>query len=286
MLLLLLVAEAAFAQDWAGDGRPVGKFAPDLAPVLARAHQGAAAQETVKVILQYKQVPQAEQEGRVQGLGARLNARLGLVKGIAVTIPANALPALEADDEVVSVNLDHPLKGMDDYTDAAMNVSAAWNAGYNGAGIGVAVIDSGINDNHPNLWDSTESYSRVVYHQDFTGTSVKNAYGKVVYDLYGHGTHVAGIVGGNGYLSNGQYTGVAPAVTMIDLRVLDQNGNGSDSNVIAALQQAIRLQNKYNIQVINLSLGRGISVPLCAGSSVPGGGIGLEKRNRCGRSRR
>src|SRR5271154_7365578 len=208
MLVLLLVAEAVFAQDWTAASRPAGKFASDLAPAVEKAHQGtAAANETVRIIVQYRHSPQAEQEGRVQRLGARLNHRLSVVKGIALTISIGALPALEADAEVESVSLDHPLKAMDDYTNAAMNVSAALNAGYKGAGIGVAVIDSGINDNHPDLWDSTESYSRVVYHQDFTGTTVKNASGKVVYDLYGHGTHVAGIVGGNGYLSNGNYSG-------------------------------------------------------------------------------
>jgi serine protease AprX len=259
MLLLLLVAEAAVAQNSEADGRPAGKFAPDLAQIVERAHQSVAANETVKVIVQYKQVPQATQEGRVQHLGARLNHRLGLVKGIALTIPVSALPALEADDEIVSVGLDHPLRALDEITDAATNVPSAWNAGYNGAGIGVAVIDSGINDSHPDLWNSYESHSRVVYHQDFTGTATTNSSG-AQYDLYGHGTHVAGIIGGNGYLSNGNYEGAAPAVNLVDLRALDLNGNGSDSTVIAAIQQAIALQNKYNIQVINLSLGRGISV--------------------------
>jgi serine protease AprX len=267
MLFLFLIAEAALAQDWRGDGERVGKFAPDLAPILARAHQGAAVDETVKVIVQYKQVPRLEQEGRVTRLGARLNHRLGLVKGIALTIPVNALPALEADSEVVSVSVDHPLRAMDEVTDAATNVPSAWNAGYNGAGIGVAVVDSGINDSHPDLWDSSESHSRVVYHQDFTGTATTNSSG-AQYDLYGHGTHVAGIIGGNGYLSSGNYIGVAPAVNLVDLRALDSTGSGTDSTVIAAIQQAIALQSKYNIQVINLSLGRGIAVsytqdPLC-----------------------
>src|SRR5580658_1464326 len=259
VLLLLLVSEVAVAQNSEADGRPAGKFAPDLAQIVERAHQNVAANETVKVIVQYKQAPRSEQEGRVQRLGARLNHRLSLVKGIAVTIPASALPALEADDEVVSVSLDHPLRALDEITDAATNVPSAWNAGYNGAGIGVAVIDSGINDSHPDLWNSNESHSRVVYHQDFTGTATTNSSG-AQYDLYGHGTHVAGIIGGNGYLSNGSYEGVAPAVNLVDLRALDLNGNGSDSTVIAAIQQAIALQNKYNIQVINLSLGRGIAV--------------------------
>ena len=68
MLLLLLIAETAFAQDWARDGSRVGKFAPDLAPIVARA-QTVLGEETVKVIVQYKQVPQAAQEGRVQQSG-------------------------------------------------------------------------------------------------------------------------------------------------------------------------------------------------------------------------
>ncbi|MGC2730496.1 MAG: S8 family serine peptidase, partial [Candidatus Sulfotelmatobacter sp.] len=265
-MLLVLVAGTAFAQNPAGDGHFVGKFAPDLAPFAARA-QSAAASETVQVIVQYGQVPQSEQEGKVLSLGARLNHRLHVVKGIALTIPVRALPALEADPEVVSVNVDHPMKELDDTTDIATGVPSAWNAGYNGRGIGVAVIDSGINDSHPDLWNSNQTHSRVVYHQDFTGTATSNSSG-AMYDLYGHGTHVAGIIGGNGYLSSGNYIGVAPAVNLVDLRALDLNGVGTDSTVIAALEQAIALQNTYNIQVINLSLGRGIFVsytqdPLC-----------------------
>ena len=157
---------------------------------------------------------------------------------------------------VASVSLDHPLKSMDDYTDAAMNVSSAWNAGYDGSGVGVAVIDSGINDTNSDLWDYTNSSSRVVYHQDFTGTSVTNWYGRTVYDLYGHGTHVAGIIGGNGLKLGGRFSGVAPNVNLIDLRALDASGAGSDSTVIAAIQAAISLKSTYNIKVINLSLGR------------------------------
>ena len=59
-----------------------------------------------------------------------------------------------------------------------------------------------------------------MYHQDFTGTATTNSNG-AKYDLYGHGTHVAGIIGGNGSLSGGQYEGVAPGVNLIDLRALD-----------------------------------------------------------------
>ncbi len=275
MVLLLLAGQAAFAQVREGVGRPSGKFAGELAPALERAHHGASAGERVQVIVQYKQAPQSEQEGRMTRLGGRLNHRLGMVKGVAFTIPVNALAALEADPEVLSVTVDHPLQGLDDTTDVATNVTAAWNSGFNGKGVTVAVIDSGINDSHPDLWDSTESHSRVLYRQDFTGTSNSNSAGGK-YDLYGHGTHVAGIIGGNGYLSSGNYSGVAPSVNFVDLRALDVNGAGSDSSVIAAIQEAIALKTTYNIRVINLSLGRGIPEsytqdPLCQAVGDPPG---------------
>ncbi len=82
-------------------------------------------------------------------------------------------------------------------------------------------------------------------------------------DAYGHGTHVAGIIGGNSYTSStsyypGVYRGIAPEATIINLRALDSNGIGTDSSVISAIQQAISLKSTYNIRVINLSLARGV----------------------------
>ncbi len=108
--------------------------------------------------------------------------------------------------------------------------------------------------------------NNVVYSQDFTGL------GSTV-DQYGHGTHVAGIIAGNGAASsaaNDFYTfkGIAGNASLINLRVLDQNGAGTDSEVIAAIQTAIQLQSTYNIRVINLSVGRPVyesytQDPLC-----------------------
>jgi serine protease AprX len=121
-------------------------------------------------------------------------------------------------------------------------------------------VDSGISD-HPDLHDPMTGHSRVVYSESFVpGTNTS--------DGYGHGTHVAGIIGGNGTVSNGYITGVAPNVNLLNLKVLDSNGAGSDSYVIAAIERAIALKNTYNIRVINLSLGRPVyesftQDPLC-----------------------
>src|SRR5262249_17966611 len=77
-------------------------------------------------------------------------------------------------------------------------------------------------------------------------------------DYYGHGTHVAGIAAGNGSASAGKYQGIAPRANLIDFRVLNDDGTGTDAAVIAALSRAVQLKQKYNIRVINLSLGRGV----------------------------
>lgn len=110
--------------------------------------------------------------------------------------------------------------------------------------------------------------SRVVYSYNFTSTDATDTA-----DAYGHGTHVAGLIAGNGANSTGsQYTrtfvGIAPNAYLINLRALDANGEGSDSTVIAAIEAAILLKDTYNIKVINLSLGRPIyesytQDPLC-----------------------
>src|SRR5215467_9664984 len=186
-LMLVLASSMAFGQVWRNPSE-TGRFlrmSPELSGMLAQAKSGTTHGRTVKVIVQYKQVPTASHYATMHGRGGLLHSKLHMIKAASFTIPVGALPALEADPEIASVTIDHPMKLMDDTTDAVIGASSAWNSGFTGAWIGVAVIDSGINDNHPDLWDSTQSYSRVVYRQDFTGTATSNSNG-ANYDLYGH----------------------------------------------------------------------------------------------------
>ena len=162
-------------------------------------------------------------------------------------MPASALARLAADPDVAYISPDRPLQGLLDQADAAIGASAAATYGLTGAGVGVAVIDSGIGP-------SDDLSGKVVYEQQFVSNT--NAQ-----DAFGHGTHVAGIIAGSGLDSTGsKYTrtfhGVAEGVSLIDLQVLNSTGAGTDSSVIAAIQEAIALKSKYNIKVINLSLGR------------------------------
>jgi serine protease AprX len=167
------------------------------------------------------------------------------------------LARLAKDPNVAYITPDRPVSmtwGNEDYETAIEADAAAAQFAFDGTGVGVAIIDSGVSD-HGDLHDASGG-SRVVYSQSFVAGDTTTA------DKFGHGTHVAGLTGGTGVNSgtgNGyqaRYAGVAPNVNIINLRVLDQNGSGTDSQVIAAIQQAIALQSTYNIRVLNMSLGR------------------------------
>src|SRR5579862_6797261 len=177
-LVLVLASSMAFGQRWSSPSE-AGRFsriAPELSGMLSDAKHGSVHGQTVRVIVQYKQVPTAAHYATMNGRGGRLHARLHMIKGASFTIPVSALPALEADPEIASVTIDHPMNVMDDTTDSAVGAPSAWSSGFTGAGIGVAVIDSGINDSHPDLHGANGA-SRVVYHQDFTGTATTNSNG-------------------------------------------------------------------------------------------------------------
>jgi len=117
--------------------------------------------------------------------------------------------------------------------------------GVTGAGIGVAVVDSGISP-HAAL------ANKVVANVSFvTGDSS-------VLDAFGHGTHVAGIIAGSNVASavTPLYKGgIAPGVRLVNVRVLGANGTGLTSDVIAGIEWTINNRAKYNIRVMNLSLG-------------------------------
>ena len=139
--------------------------------------------------------------------------------------------------------------------------------GFTGSGVGVAVIDSGVDFAGDLGNGGLLNLSRVVYSENFVPSKW------LASDDYGHGTHVAGLIAGNGASSTGNsyfqtFKGVAPGARIINLRVLDENGAGTDSAVINAIARAIQLKNTYNIRVINLSLGRPVMEsykldPLC-----------------------
>ena len=120
--------------------------------------------------------------------------------------------------------------------------------------MGVAVIDSGITGWHDDLMRSgIPGSQRVDHFVDLINGQ------QAPYDDYGHGTHVAGIISGNGYDSGGAQTGIAPGSHLMVLKVLDGSGRGRISDVIAAFDYVIQHRQEFNIRIINLSVGAGVS---------------------------
>jgi serine protease AprX len=218
---------------------PAAKISPDLK---------TRATGQVDVIVQYATVPSERQHQKIAAHGGKLKTRFGQFKAAAYTLQSDTVEDIAALPEVKYVSRDRQLRGQLDYSATAVNADLAWASGWTGNGVGIAIVDSGIAAS-ADLDQMGNGLSRVVYAESFgdlNGT----------HDAYGHGTHVAGIVAGDGAGSTGKYRGIAPDARLINLRVLDHTGAGSDSAVIAAIMRAIELKDKYGIRVLNLSLGR------------------------------
>jgi serine protease AprX len=168
-----------------------------------------------------------------------------------VTMPASAAANLAARSDVsyVSLNRDILPMGHLSRTTGAEQIRNSGPSGtkLDGTGVGIAVLDSGIDTDHRSFLDRSNN-GRVVYSEDFTGEGRTD-------DPYGHGTHVASLAAGNGRVSNGEYVGIAPNANLINLRVLNSNGVGTTAYVLRALDWVATNRTTYNIRVVNLSLG-------------------------------
>ena len=182
---------------------------------------------------------------------------------LSMTVSGDELAELASRPDVLRVSSDAIVKPHADVTGSVgtsshlVHTLGLQDSPWNGASIGVVVIDSGIAFNSSFMW--------TVGFWDFTQTDVL---GNPVeprrsrpYDDYGHGTHVAGLIANKGNFAEGLYRGVAPYVTLYGMKVLDREGRGLTSNVIRAIDFCVANKDKYWIDVINLSLGHPILEP-------------------------
>jgi serine protease AprX len=205
-------------------------------------------------------------EGNLSSIRGRLRGilRRELEGSVALEVTRAEFDALSQDAAFAHISADAPVVSDMAITNKVTGASAMWQGspgllgllttpGYNGSGIGVAVVDSGISP-HSAL------DSRVIARVNLVSwETTSNG------DPYGHGTHVAGIIGGNTtaakYLTPAFAGGSAPGVSLIDVRVLGSTGVGYTSDVIAGIDWAVANRAKYGIRVINLSLGHAVTEP-------------------------
>ncbi|HMF60981.1 MAG TPA: S8 family serine peptidase, partial [Vicinamibacterales bacterium] len=224
LIALLAVAVPAFAAGHDGDRKL------DSA-LRARAHGGRG---TSRVIVQT--VDGARADALILAVKGRPERRLPMLRSQVAEIPDAALDALAENPEISAISLDRRVQGTMEQT--GITTGATWartRLGVDGSGVGVAIIDSGVVSWHDDLGSD-----RVVHFADFVDAQ------PLPYDGYGHGTHVAGIIAGSGYDSNGARRGIAPGAGLIVLKALDADGYGYISNVIAALDYAVQNREKFN----------------------------------------
>ena len=232
-------------------------YTDTLSPELKASREGRTKETSIPVIVQFKAGGKNKQQGRARLLSRGAVEKLDLGESTLFDVTPDQLEALATDPSVEYVSPDREVKANLDLIQPTVRADVALANSFTGKGIGVAIIDSGITM-HGDLGDPAVMFSsRIVYQENFVAGETTTE------DLYGHGTHVAGIVGGNGASSsastnNKTFRGIATGVNIINLRVLNGAGVGTDSQVVAAINRAIALKDTYNIRVINLSLGRAV----------------------------
>jgi len=274
-LLLLGIAPAIASADGRHiPHRPIkkpghfGKFVrdyhlDDALEALSKDRNGSV--NTSRVIVELKPGKELPSEFKyylrrfaVDGNLAGDDHNLDLINGVLLELPNNLLKKLSSKGEVFRVHLDRPIESNIYRTSVTVGARTVQQLlGYTGKGIGIAVIDSGITTWHDDLTNKTSTLfpygnQRVRKFVDFVGGHA------LPYDDNGHGSHVAGIIAGNGYDSYGEKTGIAPDANIIALKVLNAQGTGTISNIIAALNWVAANATTYNIKVVNMSVGAGV----------------------------
>ena len=197
----------------------------------------------------------------VRKLGGRLGRKLGLINGQVVELPNAVLAQARGPVLRGERSLRPSDRGGDNRVAVATGARAAQlTYGYTGAGVGVAVIDSGVTNWHDDLTQPIYSSAVRVKNGQRVPAFVDFVNGRTApYDDNGHGTHVAGIIAGNGADSLGVRAGMAPSAHILSLKVLDDRGRGVISDVIAALEWTVANKAAYNVRVVNLSVGAAVT---------------------------
>ncbi len=178
---------------------------------------------------------------------------LPIVHGVVARLTAGEADVARGSGLEVSPDLEMKVEDTGNTSSTASDVfnsvtsaTSMWANGINGAGVTVAVLDTGIDTRLPDIG------SRVI--DGVNLINPKNPAGYKV-DQYGHGTFVAGLIASNGQSSGGQYTGVAPGADLVAIKVAQASGVTTESLVIQGVAWAVAHETSDNIGVLNLSLG-------------------------------
>lgn len=203
--------------------------------------------EEIPVIVILKSDESSSADGLLQDSGISIKYRYSLIPAFSGEAGPGAIRDLAEDDRVSKIYLDSSAElslldnseigeiegndtiSWDSYIPPAHVIRAdlLWEKGIDGSGITVAVIDSGIDKNHPDL------VGKVVGEKNFLADEANAD------DFLGHGTMVAGLIAGTGAASDGRYKGIAPGASLLSAKVTDRKGESRVSDIIAGIEWAV-----------------------------------------------
>ncbi|HEX8491431.1 MAG TPA: S8 family serine peptidase [Pyrinomonadaceae bacterium] len=234
-----------------GASLPKAKLSSDLRERV----RSARPNERVTVIVQPKGTKTAMQDAEIRNRGGHVKQQLNNLNLRVVELPANAVEAFAARDDVEYVSPDRQIEASGHLvkTIGADNLMPTSGRGsLDGTGIGIAVFDSGVDTTHISFGSSKSN--RVAKSVDFTGQGITN-------DPYGHGTHVVSTMSGSSSVvtvvngATNTYQGPAWSAKVVNLRVLDSKGRGTLTGLLSAVDWVMANRTVYNIRVANMSLG-------------------------------
>ncbi len=203
-----------------------GELKQDLSNIVSE-----AGDEKVSVIILFEEKPTPAEISTIKSDGASIKYQYGIIDAVAAQVPANAADKIAKRAFVKLVEPDYDVKLVLDKSIPKIQADKVWEENITGKNIDIAIIDTGIHNEHPSLTIEKEI--------DYTGEGTD--------DLHGHGTHVAGIVAS----TDSTYRGVAYDSDLFNVKVLNKQGSGSGSDVIKGIEWAA----ENGAEIISMSFG-------------------------------
>jgi len=215
----------------------------------------------ISVIVDFDHTPSEYDQKMLENeLDFQTQFRYWLIDSIAGTVELDRIYDLVQLPGVVFIELDGRLEVQMEDVVPAHGVDLVWqDTGYTGAGVTMAIIDTGIDGNHTALDDldddnSTDDPKVIAFYDAINNPQATNGSEIFPYDDNGHGTHCAGITAGTGAPSY-QHVGVAPHANLVGVKVLSGSGSGSYSQVMAGMEWTVEKRHEFNIRAASMSLG-------------------------------
>ncbi len=272
----LVAAAAVSLLGFASAAAPAQAAPLSTRAVAAVASSGAASSAAGSYIVRARPGRLDEVAALLAGQGATLGRRIALIDAVVVQLPRGAADRLRHDARVLAVTANAPVRMLGSTYDPVVDVNSlyngerntsvrsGWEKGYTGAGIDVAVVDSGVTP-----VNGLSLAGKVINGPDLTPESQNPATRYL--DTYGHGTHMAGIIAGHDAgvttkLSKSNTThflGVAADARIVSVKVADARGSSDVSQVIAGIDWVVQHAHDpgMNIRVLNLSFGTNSTQP-------------------------